>query len=185
MTAALLFGATFALVFTLGLQQLNVERGHQLAAFGTSFLIGGANLALFKVLPGPTGPLEITGYLCGGAIGIVGSMQAHPYLVVLFSRSSAEPATPADHAHRLGETLRLATELANDKARSDIQSCHSGKTNGQDWYDIHPRDSTDGRRAARAFRYLEICGQIIRHPVCPEFVRLKTGPEGRCRLPKG
>ena len=60
MTAALLFSATFALVFALGLQQANVERGHKLAACLTSPLIGLANLALFKVLPGPTDAVEMS-----------------------------------------------------------------------------------------------------------------------------
>lgn len=91
MTAALLFAATFAVVFTLGIQQMNVERGHKLAAFITSPLIGLANLALFKVLPGPTDPIEIAAYLAGGAIGIVTSMWAHPVLASIFTTTRGNP----------------------------------------------------------------------------------------------
>ena len=86
-TALLLFAATFAVVFTLGLQQLNVERGHMLAAAVTSPLIGLSNLVLFKVLPGPTDALQIGAYLLGGSVGIVASMWMHPQLVALFRRA--------------------------------------------------------------------------------------------------
>ena len=88
MTAALLFAATFAVVFTMGIQQMNVESRHVLAAFFTSPLIGLSNLVLFKFLPGPTEPLEIAAYLAGGAVGIVASMWAHPLLAALFPRES-------------------------------------------------------------------------------------------------
>jgi hypothetical protein len=81
--AALLFVATFGVVFALGLQSLNVNGGHKAAAFCTSFLIGTSNLVLFKVLPGPTGTAEIAAYLLGGPFGIVASMLAHPYLARL------------------------------------------------------------------------------------------------------
>ena len=37
MTSAALFASTFALVFFLGLQSLNVNNGHYRAAFFTSF----------------------------------------------------------------------------------------------------------------------------------------------------
>ena len=92
MTAALLFAATFAVVFCLGIQQINVERHDMLAAFITSPLIGLSNLVLFKVLPGPTGPLDYAAYLLGGAIGIVASMWAHPRLVTMFRSPTAHPA---------------------------------------------------------------------------------------------
>ena len=80
-TAALLFGATFCVVFTLGLQQLNVNADHRAAAFVTSLFIGASNLVLFKLLPGPTDALQIGAYLLGGACGIVASMAVHPRLV--------------------------------------------------------------------------------------------------------
>jgi hypothetical protein len=84
MTALLLFVATFFVVFTLGLQQLNVEGRRPVAAFVTSFAISASNLVLFKYLPGPTSAIEISAYMAGGSIGIVASMWAHPVLVRIF-----------------------------------------------------------------------------------------------------
>ena len=92
-TAVLLFAATFAVVFTLGLQQLNVTAGHRLAAFVTSFAITGSNLVLFKLLPGPTGVLDIAAHFLGGATGIVASMWAHPHLARRLMRAKAAPRT--------------------------------------------------------------------------------------------
>lgn len=76
MTALALFASTYALVFFLGLQSLNVNGGHYKAAFLTSFGIGVANLVLFKLAP-DAGALEIAGFLAGGPLGIVSSMAAH------------------------------------------------------------------------------------------------------------
>lgn len=84
MTALLLFASTFAVVFALGLQQLNVSGGHERLAFVTSIAIAASQLALYKLLPGPTSALEIAAYLFGGSFGIVASMRAHPHLVRLF-----------------------------------------------------------------------------------------------------
>lgn len=102
MTALLLFASTFCVVFALGLQSLNVNGGHRLMAFLTSFAIGASNLVLFKVLPGPTAWLEIGAYLFGGPFGIVASMLAHPHLVRLMRRprragTSAASAAAAPH----------------------------------------------------------------------------------------
>lgn len=47
MTPFYLFGSTFILVFTLGLQSQLVNRGHTIAAFINSLCIGTANLMLF------------------------------------------------------------------------------------------------------------------------------------------
>lgn len=82
MTALMLFVSTFALVFALGLQSLNVNGGHYAAAFLTSFAIGGANLLLYKMAPDASG-IEIAAYLSGGPLGIVCSMRAHRALVRL------------------------------------------------------------------------------------------------------
>lgn len=95
MTALLLFASTFAVVFALGLQSLNVNGGHRLMAFVTSFAIGGSNLVLFKVMPGPTDWMEIAAYLLGGPFGIVASMLAHPHLVRLMARKSPAPRPAA------------------------------------------------------------------------------------------
>jgi predicted outer membrane lipoprotein len=89
MTALLLFAATFGVVFALGLQSLNVNGGHRMLAFVTSFGIGASNLVLFKVLPGPTSALEIGAYLVGGPFGIVAAMALHPVLVRWYARRRA------------------------------------------------------------------------------------------------
>lgn len=76
MTVAALFISTYALVFFLGLQSLNVNSGRFVAAFFTSFGIGASNLVLFKLAPDANG-FEIAAYLAGGPFGIVSSMWAH------------------------------------------------------------------------------------------------------------
>jgi len=76
MTALIIFGSTFVLVFALGFQSLNVNNGHYRAAFVTSFAISGANLVLFKTVP-EAGFYEITAYLTSGPFAIVTSMWAH------------------------------------------------------------------------------------------------------------
>ena len=94
-----LFISTFAVVFALGLQSLNVNGGHQRAAFVTSFLIGASNLVLFKVMPGPTEPLLIAAYLLGGPFGIVASMRAHKRMRTWFAGIAVARATPGGAAH--------------------------------------------------------------------------------------
>lgn len=74
MTALLLFVSTFALVLALGLQSLNVNGGHKVLAALTSLVIGAANLAVLKVMPGP--------------LGIVTSMAIHPWVARRFGRRS-------------------------------------------------------------------------------------------------
>ena len=76
MTEFLLFGSTFALVFALGMQSLNVNGGHYKAAFINSFLIGASNLVLFKVVP-HADVAEMLAYLFGGPFGIITSMWVH------------------------------------------------------------------------------------------------------------
>jgi len=80
MTAAILFVCTFALVFGLGVQSLNVNGGHYKAAFITSFVIGGANLILYKLTPDASA-LECVGYLFGGPFGIVAAMKFHAHTI--------------------------------------------------------------------------------------------------------
>lgn len=79
MTALTLFASTFALVFLLGVQQLNVQHGHQLAAAATSLFIGISQLALYKLAP-DAGGVEIAAYLTGGPLAIVCAMKVHPWL---------------------------------------------------------------------------------------------------------
>ena len=51
MTAFIIFISTFGVVVALGLQSLNVNGGHKLAASITSLIIGSCNLALLKIMP--------------------------------------------------------------------------------------------------------------------------------------
>jgi len=74
-----LFCSTFVLVFALGLQSLNVNGGYYVRAFLTSFVIGGANLVLYKLAPNAT-TTEIIAFLMGGPFGIVCSIFAHRWI---------------------------------------------------------------------------------------------------------
>lgn len=195
MTALLLFIATFAAVFTLGVQQINVERRHMLAAAVTSPLIGLAHLALFKVLPGPTLAIEIAAYLAGGSAGIVASIWAHPRLAAALGalRRARAPAGAASAQHapdtvaelqarieRLGETLRMATRIADYSARSDIETgCPHKFVDGYTWFDIaRTRDMTPNEYGivSAAVRYLSLRGHIVLHPDQPHLVRFVTAP---------
>lgn len=74
--ALLCFASTFVAVFALGLQSLNVNQGHYLAAAATSLAIGAGHIALYKFMPGAN-VVDIIAYLAGGVIGIVSSMWFH------------------------------------------------------------------------------------------------------------
>lgn len=86
MTAIALFAITFALVFLLGIQQLNVQFGQRAQAFLTSLAIAWLQLLLLKLMPQPTSMAENIGYLLGGPFGILAAMQWHPALTALFER---------------------------------------------------------------------------------------------------
>lgn len=76
LSALVLFCSSFVVVFSLGFQQQNVTGGHYLAAFLTSFAIGGSYIFLYKLMPS-AGMVETVCYLAGGALGIVSSMWIH------------------------------------------------------------------------------------------------------------
>ena len=80
-----LFASTFVLVFALGLQSLNVNNGHYVAAALTSLVIGSGQMVLFKLAPN-AGWTEISAFLLGGPFGITASMWAHPRLARLLGR---------------------------------------------------------------------------------------------------
>ena len=86
MSAIAIFFACFAVVFLLGIQQLNVNGRHYIAAMLTSYGIGTAQLFLLKVMPQPTSNWEIVAYLNAGPIAIACAMAAHPGLVRLFAK---------------------------------------------------------------------------------------------------
>lgn len=98
-TAILLFISTFGLVFFLGLQSLNVNGGHYLAAFFTSFGIGIGNMVLYKLAPNANS-LEILAYLMGGPFGIIASMAAHRR----FIRRKEAPAVNAGNVETQGSS---------------------------------------------------------------------------------
>lgn len=96
MNEVYLFGSTFVLVFALGFQSLNVNGGHYWFAFFTSFVIGAANVVLFKLVPG-AGISEVFAYLLGGPFGIVASMAAHRrYVQHSTRRPTSHYAAPAE-----------------------------------------------------------------------------------------
>ncbi len=88
MNALFLFAATYFLVLFLGLQSLNVQGGHRFLSALTSFGIGVANLTVLKIMPGPTGVIEIAAYLMGGPLGVVTSIAIHPWMARKFGRRS-------------------------------------------------------------------------------------------------
>lgn len=85
MTELTLFTSTFVLVFALGLQSLNVNNGHFIAAAITSFVIGAGQMVLFKLAPNAS-LTEIAAFLSGGPFGITASMWAHPRLARILKR---------------------------------------------------------------------------------------------------
>ena len=90
MNAPIILTCTFGVVLALGLQSLNVNGGHRLMAFCTSFAIGLCNLGLLKLVPQPTGPLDIAAYLLGGPFGILAAMALHPTLVRWLRRKESQ-----------------------------------------------------------------------------------------------
>jgi hypothetical protein len=77
MSAALLiFAATYISVFTLGLQSLNVNQGHYVAAAVTSFFIGTGHMLLYRYMPTASLP-DLAGYYVGGITGITSSIWFH------------------------------------------------------------------------------------------------------------
>ena len=76
MTALYLFVSTFGLVFLLGLQSQNVNNGHYVGAFCTSFGISASQLVLYKLAPDADGA-QLAAYIAGGPLGIISSMWAH------------------------------------------------------------------------------------------------------------
>lgn len=88
MNTLLLFISTFVLVFALGIQSLNVNNGHRMAAMFTSFFIGTSQMVLFKLAP-EANWMEVAAFLMGGPFGIYASMVAHPHLVRVLGRRKA------------------------------------------------------------------------------------------------
>lgn len=71
-----LFFSAFFTVFFLATQQQNVIHGHYIAAFFTSFLIGGSQIVLWRFVPDAS-VSQIVATLAGGPLGVTASMFAH------------------------------------------------------------------------------------------------------------
>lgn len=76
MIELLLFGSTFIAVFSLGLQSLNVNQNHYLAAALTSIAISSGHILLYRYMPQAVAG-EIAAYYLGGILGITSSMWVH------------------------------------------------------------------------------------------------------------
>jgi hypothetical protein len=76
MIELLLFLSTYVAVFSLGLQSLNVNQGHYLAAAGTSVLISSGHILLYKYMPEAAAG-QMAAYYAGGILGITSSMWVH------------------------------------------------------------------------------------------------------------
>lgn len=71
-----IFGSTFLSVFALGLQSLNVNQGHYMAAGLTSFAISTGHIALYRYMP-EASLGHLAAYYAGGITGITSSMWFH------------------------------------------------------------------------------------------------------------
>lgn len=178
MTALALLMASFAVVFFLGVQQLNVTANRRGFAFVTSLFISAATLIQFKVLPGPTTWLEIAAFMLGSALGIEASMAAYPRLVKLLRFRTKTPAPalqqPDEHAVKLGETLRLGMQIAEYSSRSDIESmCVQVQHGRERWWDTQQIEDDEYTRqyVHNACAFMHLRGRLVRHPVHAHLVR--------------
>lgn len=78
-------------------------------------------------------------------------------------------------AERMGATLRLAVEIADECARSDIETmCPFQSIRGLDWYDLNGMfddDDATRRLIDKAARYLRMRGRLVQHPTAEHLVR--------------
>lgn len=79
MTPLALFASTFVVVFALGAQSLIVNNGKYAMAFCNSFVIGGCNLALYKLAP-QASLVDMAAFLLGGPFGIISAMWVFRHL---------------------------------------------------------------------------------------------------------
>ena len=90
-------------------------------------------------------------------------------------------AAPQQHAERLGETLRLATHLADESARADIEVwCSYETVDGHSWYDVRSAAERlgpeHGQSIATALRYLRLRERVVLHPEHEHLVRFDNEP---------
>jgi hypothetical protein len=181
----LLFLSTFVVVLALGLQQINVERRHIVAAALTSPVIGLATWVQVKLIAWPTTTADFLAYLVGGSAGIACSIWVHPHLLAFASRVRHGQLTrAAETLKRVGQQLalirdrldasRMAHQLADDEARVRITTaCRAEGMGRLTWYDtqrvnvcIEDQESLD-----EAVCYLRLRRQLAVHPVQAHLVR--------------
>jgi hypothetical protein len=195
MNALALFVASFVICFALGFQQFNLQRSLVVSAIVTSAVISLASLVQFRLLPFTPTALEIAAYLVGSALGIVGAMKAHPAFMAW--RTNRWQPADEDHPWRgvieeLGtsdflklhqddtsaERDRLQAELARAVAVSDIESFCQRRSFSSGWYydtaDLREADPFEQAAVPRAVRYLELLGELARHPTHSALVRIKS-----------
>lgn len=82
-------------------------------------------------------------------------------------------SAPQAHADRLGETLRLAIQIADESARADIEcECRCERERPHSWYDTRwDGDPEFGAMLDRSLRYLRLRGRVVTHPTQSHLVR--------------
>jgi hypothetical protein len=85
-----IFIAQFSMIWLLGLQSINVNRGHKLIAALTSFALGIVGFYVTGTVAsayheGMMSPMFIS-FILAGPCGILFSMYSHPYIVKFFGR---------------------------------------------------------------------------------------------------
>lgn len=94
MDLLIIFGSTFLAVFALGLQSLNVNQGHYIAAATTSTLISTGHIYLYELMPQATLGTRL-GYYLGGIAGITASMWFHRRIKVWWQARGPRGFRPA------------------------------------------------------------------------------------------
>ncbi len=201
MTALTLYLASFVVVFALGFQQMNVVASMYRMAFATSLVIGVSQLVQFKLLPQPTGWLDVAGYLLGNACGIVCAMKAHPALMRWrtkratdrATRAAADAAPPASVRDRLRaagdvfeperavtvERANLEADIAIDAAVHLLERfCNVVPLGRLAYFDTADTvclglDTPNVAHLTRALRYLELRDALLFHPQKRTLVRIK------------
>lgn len=85
-------------------------------------------------------------------------------------------------SERQNHVYRLAVQIADDAARSDIETlCPSVTEEGREpvtveedrtaWYDTSTMDAEGGRFIRMAVNYLTLRGLIVRHPIHRHWLR--------------
>lgn len=115
LSASIVFASTFLTVFALGLQSLNVNQGHYIAAAATSAAISSGHLWLYRVMPDPSA-LDLVGYYLGGIVGITASMWFHRNVKAWWAARRAKTETLEQ------QLVRMATRRRNDEHR-DVSYC--------------------------------------------------------------